>query len=57
MILIFKNFANIVSAEVFVTMKILILAFEEVKVTMNCVTIVVIKSFLSIVIMCYKRFL
>ena len=36
-ILIFKNFANIVSVEVFVAIKILILAFEEVRVITNSV--------------------
>ena len=57
MILIFKNFANIVSIEIFVVIETLVLAFEEAKVIINCVTIVVIKSFLSIVIIYYKRLL
>ena len=35
MILIFENFANIVSIEVFVIVKTSILAFEEVKVIIN----------------------
>ena len=56
-ILIFENFANIVSIEVFIAIKTLISAFEEVRVITNYVTIVVMKSFFSIVIICYKRFL
>ena len=56
-ILIFKDFANIVSIEIFVAMKTSISAFEEVRVIINYVIIVVTKSFFSIVIIYYKRLL